>query len=264
MSFVFRNVKNPLIPNAWPHGYVLKITNSMDSKKEGFFDAQTQMLLFLRQQGIECPKPVMNIFGKYHAAHKIGKETHLVRLFEFLPGEIIASAPKTANLYYQAGEFVAIIDSALRRFSHEAVSAVRSIWMLDSLPEVSKFLYAVEDIEKKALVQEVLDAFDKEVLSKLNTFAKGIIHGDFNDQNIIVAKDGVTEAYKITGIIDFGDASYSCYVFELAIALTYMILQTNELETGGYVIAGYQEVRNIPENERKVLKVSASKHNSIP
>lgn len=244
-----------MIPNAWPHGYVLKIINSMDTRKETFFDAQTQMLLFLRQQGIECSKPVMNIYGKYHTALKIGTENHLVRLFEFLPGKIFDSVPKTANLFYQAGEFVALIDNALKRFTHEAFKSHQSIWMLDSFLEMSKFVYAVEDVTKQVQVQEVLNAFENEIVPNLSKYVKGIIHGDFNEQNIVVSKSDLSDAYKVTGVIDFGDTSLSYYVFELAIVMTYMMLQTGELETGGYVIAGYQEARHIPENEKKILKV---------
>lgn len=55
--------------------------------------------------------------------------------------------------------------------------------------------------------------------------------------------------------LDFGDTSYSYYVFELAIAMAYMMIESKELSTGGLVIAGYGMIRNIPEHERKVLKV---------
>lgn len=55
--------------------------------------------------------------------------------------------------------------------------------------------------------------------------------------------------------LDFGDTSYSYYVFELAIAMAYMIIESKELSTGGLVIAGYGMIRSIPEHERKVLKV---------
>lgn len=45
--FVFSNVKNPLIVSHSVHGYVLKILNALDSKKEEFVDAQNQLLLYL-------------------------------------------------------------------------------------------------------------------------------------------------------------------------------------------------------------------------
>lgn len=37
--------------------------------------------------------------------------------------------------------------------------------------------------------------------------------------------------------------------------MAYMMIESKELSTGGLVIAGYGMIRNIPEHERKVLKV---------
>lgn len=258
------NIKNPIIPTAWPHGYVLKIINSLETKKEKFFDAQTQMMLFLRQQGIECPKPVMNIFGKYHSVQKIGGGEHLVRLLEFLPGEIFAHVPnKTHFLFYQVGELAGRIDCALKRFTHDAYDTHKTLWMLDQLPEIKKFLYAVEDVQRQALVQQILDDFERNVLSQLNKLPRGIIHGDFNEHNIIVSKANEFNEYRVAGLIDFGDTSYSPYIFELAITIAYMILQSDDLETAGYIIAGYEMIRPISQKERKVLKVSNTTHPKI-
>jgi len=50
--FHYSNVKNPLIVTHCPHGYVLKILNSLDSKKQDFVDGQNQLLLYL---GNSCP-----------------------------------------------------------------------------------------------------------------------------------------------------------------------------------------------------------------
>lgn len=236
----------------------MKIVNSLDTKKEKFFDAQTQTILFLRQQGIECPKPVMNIFGKYHSVEKIGEGQHLVRLLEFLPGEIFVNVPnKTHYLFYQVGELAGRIDCALKRFKHEAYDTHRSVWMLDQLPEMKKFLYAVQDVDKQTLVQQIIDEFQWNVLNQLNKFDKGIIHGDFNEHNVIVSKANHSSEYRVAGLIDFGDASYSPYIFELAVTIAYMILQSDDLETAGYIIAGYEMVRPIPPIERKALKASS-------
>lgn len=213
-------------------------------------------MLFLRQQGIECPKPVMNIFGKYYSVEKIGDSSHLVRLLEFLPGRIFNQVLKTKHLFYEVGEFVAKIDSALKRFTHDAYENHRTIWMLESVPQLSKFLYALDDPKNKALCEDILNQFNEKVLAHYDKFAKGVIHNDCNDHNIVVTKKSPeSEEFRVSGIIDFGDTCYSLYVFELAISIAYMILQSCELETAGYVIAGYQQVRHIPERERDVLKV---------
>jgi len=116
-------------------------------------------------------------------------------------------------------------------------------------------LSAVKDEEKRGIVEDVLAAFDKNILANIDTFAKGIIHGDFNEQNILVTETAKGNEFKVSGVIDFGDTSLSYYVFELAIAMAYMMIESKELSTGGLVIAGYGMIRNIPENERKVLKV---------
>lgn len=235
----------------------MKVINSLDTQKENIFHAQTQMLLFLRQQGIECPKPVMNVLGKYHSVQKIGEAQHLVRLLEYVPGEIIAHVPnKTHNLYYQVGELAGRIDGALKRFRHEAYDSYKSVWLLDQLPELKKILYVIEDLESQALVQQIIDQFQLSVLSQLDKLSKGIIHGDFNEHNIIVKKTNNSNEYRVAGLIDFGDTSYSPYIFELGITIAYMIMQSDDLETAGYVIAGYEMVHPILQMERKVLKVN--------
>lgn len=214
-------------------------------------------MLFLRQQSINCPKPVMNIFGKYHSIENIDGSMHLVRLLEFLPGKMFNDVLKTNNLFYQVGEFIAQIDLALKRFEHEAYDNHKSLWMLDAVPELTKFLYAINEPNKQQLVEQIMNEFNDMVLSHKNEFAKGVIHGDFNEHNIVVTKTMPdSDEFRVSGIIDFGDTCYSLYVFELAIAIAYMLLQTCEFDTAGYVIAGYQELRHIQENERKVLKVT--------
>lgn len=69
--------------------------------------------------------------------------------------------------------------------------------------------------------------------------------------------------YRITGIIDFGDIQESYYVFELAIAMTYMMLLSGDPAAGGLVLAGYTVNRRLPDNEYRLLKVRKFVTNSI-
>ena len=55
-------------------------------------------------------------------------------------------------------------------------------------------------------------------LMKLHPSEVGCIHGDFNEQNIIVdAQD------NIHGVIDFGDSQKNPLVYDIAIAIMYMM-----------------------------------------
>ncbi|XP_053695338.1 hydroxylysine kinase [Sabethes cyaneus] len=252
-----RLIKNPILKTVSTNGYVLKIANSLDSREELFFDGQTQVMQRLRDRGISCPTPVPNIFGKYHSVETLGESKHVVRLLEYLPGKVFHGVPHPDRLFYQAGMFIARIDSALKGITHEGILERQSVWMLDNFLQLEKFLYVIKDEQHKDIIEQVLVAYQKQFVVNQDQFERAVIYGDFNEHNIIVSrKDGNAKDYDIAGIIDFGDVCHSYYVFELAIAMTYMMLESNDLDTGGLVMAGYSMLRMIPPHEKAVLKMA--------
>lgn len=126
--------------------------------------------------------------------------------------------------------------------------------MLTSVPNLKEFVHVVNEAQR-GMVEDIIEDFEKKVLENYEEFPKQIIHGDFNEQNILVGKAPGNEFYQVTGFLDYGDTQKSCLLFEISIALTYMLLQTGEIETGGFFLAGYRMVRLIPENEMKLIKV---------
>jgi hydroxylysine kinase len=90
----------------------------------------------------------------------------------------------------------------------------------------------------------------------------GVIHGDFNEQNILVqceddSKEEKYHVYHISGIIDFGDSHESYLVFEVAIAIMYMMVESHvvaPLLVGGHVLAGYLSEIKLNPYERQALK----------
>ena len=100
-------------------------------------------------------------------------------------------------------------------------------------------------------------------LTYRNSIPSGLIHGDFNDQNVLVTPGPSDESWEIAAVLDFGHAHHSCYLFELAICLCYVMLlaaDTDPLDAGGHVIAGYSTVRRLSDVELSLLKAS---HNSL-
>lgn len=47
------------------------------------------------------------------------------------------------------------------------------MWMLESTPNLDEFLYVIKDTSKKELIEQVLESFKKNVLSKSNELQKG-------------------------------------------------------------------------------------------
>lgn len=248
--------KNPIITQGCPHGYVLKVLNALDSQKLSFIDAQTKLLRFVADSGIACPKPVANVYGKNYSLEPIRGTEHVIRLLEFTPGRVLDSVPLNDNLFYQAGVFVGNFDRVVAKFEHEGYRNHQSIWQLEQLERLEEFVYVLKDEEKQMLIEEVIAAFKKEVLPQLETFERGLIHGDFNEHNILVTRNEITKQHYVSGILDFGDTSYSHYLFEVAIAMTYMMLTSKNLKAGGLLLAGYESVRLMAKEEKKLLKVS--------
>ena len=131
--------------------------------------------------------------------------------------------------------------------------------MLTAIDKLDEFVYVVNE-GQRGMVEDIIKQFKEKVLAKLDEFQQQIIHGDFNEQNILVGKKPGKSEYSIIGVLDFGDTQATNLLFELAVALTYMLLTTGEIETGGYFLAGYKMTRLIPENEMKVLKVLKIKY----
>lgn len=264
----------PDVNDACPFGYVMKVLNSLDSRAPNLIDAQNEMMLYLGNKGLPCPKPVKNVHGKSMSLenlkiqisepldvaaakdHPTGQ--YIVRLLSFVPGKILHSVPYTKELFFQVGELVAKTDLALAGFKHDGIKGVDRIWNLNAVPKLTDFVYAIEDEQKRSLSVAVIDNFKSNVLPLLEHLESGPIHGDFNEQNILVTEEeGQPGKFYLSGILDFGDVHINFYLFELAIAICYMMIECqsmNILDAPGHVLAGYNRFRLIPENEFTLLK----------
>jgi len=143
------------------------------------------------------------------------------------------------------------------------------------------------------LVSEVLEAFNARVVPAYRKLRKGkqvvsidvgvfvlsliidlltlsgVMHGDFNEQNLIVRKlpTGDNQAgqttegrYTIAGIIDFGDLQNNYYVLELGITIAYMMLECvkagiDPMEGSAHFLAGFMSKRPVPQLELELLRV---------
>lgn len=233
--------------------YVLKFLNTLDSKNTSLMEGQSSMLLFLNSSGVTCPKPIKNVNGEYFSIENFVSGQHCVRLLEYIPGSILKDVHPSPSLFYQIGKFVAELDRLLKNFYHPVYETHKSLWMLESIPSVKKFLFAIKDEAKREIINTIFEKFENRVLSISHNLERGMIHGDINEHNIIVQYNN--DKWELKGVIDFGDCQNSCYLYELAITITYMIIVSRDLNVAGYVLAGYNTVRKITDDEYSLLKI---------
>jgi hydroxylysine kinase len=157
---------------------------------------------------------------------------------------------------------------------------------LIAVPKLVDFVYVIADEQKHSLSMEVVENFKSNVIPFLQELESGPIHGDFNEQNILgnllkrnlrirKALDSIIsyfavgadkedpEKYSISGMLDFGDVHFGYYLFDISIAICYMMIECKSmdmLDAPGHVLAGYNRVRPIPQKEFDLLKVFGSQH----
>eukprot|EP00951_Prasinocladus_malaysianus_P046510 scaffold645193_cov51-Prasinocladus_malaysianus.AAC.1 len=109
---------------------------------------------------------------------------------------------------------------------------------------------AIHGIWRAGVVKEVLQRFQSEVLPKADQLRKSIIHGDINEQNLLLHP---TEP-EVTGLLDFGDVLLTWQVNDLAICMAYSMLKKDHpLEAAGHLLAGYCKGRPLSDVEMEVL-----------
>ena len=245
----------------WPDGYILKVTNRQDSRNLLFSDAQNKMILHMSAAGLAVPVPVTNLEGDLQSLELLEgggtSSKNIVRLLRFIPGKTLYEVdPWTPAHFSQCGEFIAKMDLALASFRHPGYTNRNSIWYLSSVPDVKQFLFAVEDDVKRKLAEEIITEFSVAVKPVEDQLEKSVIHGDFNEQNILCRQNSAGQQ-EIFSVIDFGDSNYNPLLYELGITIMYMMTKCSLISpnlAGGHVIAGYIKHRDLTSLERKLVR----------
>ncbi|XP_056233686.1 hydroxylysine kinase-like isoform X1 [Seriola aureovittata] len=240
--------------------YVLKILNSVESKNTTLMEVQTLTMSFLRQHGVPAQTAVYTTTGQLMSMEEIdcghGAQTYCVRLLSYLPGKTIAESPVTTWDLHNLGKLAASMDKTLQQLVSPNLDALQkdsSLWSLSYIPLMEGYLSVMDGDPLQEVIQAVIEQFKSHVQPKISSFQKGIIHGDLNDQNIIVTPVA-NGHHEVSGILDFSLLTNGCYVFEVAILIAYLMLENpSPLDVGGAVLAGWESVMMLNDDERDSL-----------
>ncbi|KAL4681038.1 hypothetical protein H8958_002244 [Nasalis larvatus] len=247
-----------------PTEYVLKISNTKASKNPDRIEVQNDIIMFLKAAGFPtssvCRAKGDNTASLVSVDSGSEIRSYLVRLLTYLPGRPIAEIPISPQLLYEIGKLAAKLDKTLQKFHHPKLSSLHRknfIWNLKNVPLLEKYLYVLGQNRNREIVEHVIHLFKEEVMTKLSHFRECINHGDLNDHNILIesskSASGNAE-YQVSGILDFDDMSYGYYVFELAITIMYMMIESkNPIQVGGHVLAGFESITPLTAVEKGAL-----------
>jgi 4-aminobutyrate aminotransferase-like enzyme/Ser/Thr protein kinase RdoA (MazF antagonist) len=171
-----------------------------------------------------------------------------IRAYDLLPGRSRLDPRSLDDRALVAwGETTARLGLALRTFIHP--QAIRRLpWDVQHAARVRPMLDAVADPELRSLVEAVLDRYDQVVVPAWPALRSQCLHGDLTADNVLADDDGL-----ITGIVDFGDLSYTGLVVDLASVLDSLASGrpgAEMLRVARLVLDGYE--RFVPLEEREL------------
>ncbi|MGZ4149195.1 MAG: aminotransferase class III-fold pyridoxal phosphate-dependent enzyme, partial [Actinomycetota bacterium] len=177
--------------------------------------------------------------------------SHWVRMYDVLPGRGSVDHTGLSDAALGAwGETTARLGRALRGFFHPKADRTM-LWDPQHALRSRALLHEIPDPAHRAAVERVLDRFEEAVLPVWPGLRAQAVHGDLTTDNALVDDDGL-----ITGIVDFGDMSYSALAIDLASILDSLAAERTGDElfrAARLVVDGYERVTPLEPQERLLL-----------
>jgi len=246
---------NPHISTINQDGYIFKILNKLDSKDPDLVESQNRMMTYLGSRGFRTPTPLSNLQGKLYTIYALPAqrekkdECHILRVLTYQRGKILNAFLPNEQLYYQVGIVLSKMHQSMSGYKDKKLESRKFPWMLELAPEIKQYYHIVKDKNKLNIIETVIDEFEHQVLPQLNDLPSGIVHGDLNEQNILV------EDNRVHAILDFGDIHHAPLIFDIAVCICYMILHSKNLDTPRHVLRGYLEECHLTSKEFNLLKI---------
>ncbi|XP_034535281.1 hydroxylysine kinase-like, partial [Notolabrus celidotus] len=159
--------------------YVLKITNSEDSKNSVMIQVQTHAMTFMHQNGLPAQTALPTTSGQLMSLEETGcgygSQKYLVRLLTYLPGTTISKVPLTPQLLYEAGQTAAQMDQILQKMEHPHLSVLQREafrWSLSNLPLLESYLHLMDGDPLQEVVKSVLHQFKTFVVPRWDSLRK--------------------------------------------------------------------------------------------
>jgi 4-aminobutyrate aminotransferase-like enzyme/Ser/Thr protein kinase RdoA (MazF antagonist) len=187
----------------------------------------------------------------YRATTQGRDGTHHVRMYDRLPGRAWVSGKSLSDEAIRDwGTMAARVGRALRGFWHPSASRVM-LWDVQHALRLRPLLDAVRDPQIRELVAGALDRYQLAVAPAWPSLRAQVVHTDLCASNVLVDDEG-----QVTGIIDFGDASWSALVVDVAAVLE-TVVQGREgddfFRAARLALDGYEKVTPLELGERAIV-----------
>jgi len=230
--------------------YIFKIASS-EKCDINFLNFQNEILEYLEggDASILIPETIPGINGKLINDLKIDGKKFYIRLLTWLPGLLWSDFNvHTTRLLFELGEKAGHLTYLLHNFGDAYPMQREFDWDI-SQTDWTKNHQHLFNAEQKKYIEYFFKGF-KSIEKDLNECRKSIVHNDINDNNIVIQP----ESGKVKGFIDFGDATYTATINDLAVCITYAVMHKDQvMEAALKIIKGYHASYPLEAQELEIL-----------
>ena len=229
------------VPGETPR--VLKLTTNPDADVE----LEEAVLSHLHKAGFVVPTSIPTLQDEPFVKTSIAEIPAVARLQVHIGGVSWGEAVSTAELLFEIGAYLSQVHQSLVSFEHPG-SIRTHLWDLAQANQHVDAIHLIDSPERRSMIETCFHMYRACGRSLLPKCPHGMLHGDANDENILVGDD------QVLGILDLGDCQAGALVQDLAILLAYALQQdgvgVSHLTS---LLAGYQSIRPLEPREREAL-----------
>lgn len=189
--------------------------------------------------------------ASYRAVLTAEDGDHYLRMYDRMPGTASVDESTLSDDAVRAwGRTAARLNRATRGFHHPAAERVM-LWDVQHALHQREFLPAIKDESVRDAVSTVLDRYEAVVTPVWHSLRAQTLHGDLCSDNVLVDDDGF-----ITGIIDFGDMSFTATVVEAVSAIESLVYGRHGDDFFRIIriaLDGFQEILPLEPVELRIL-----------
>jgi 4-aminobutyrate aminotransferase-like enzyme/Ser/Thr protein kinase RdoA (MazF antagonist) len=215
---------------------VVKVSNSGDDPEQIAMESAAMHHVEVVDPDLPIPRVLTSLDGRSVVTVEAADgRTHLVRVMTVMPGDVADLTALPAWFAADFGSVSARLTRALQGFGHPAAYR-RLDWDPRIVTALRPYADRLPDAGRRAPMHRLLDRF--EGLDAATRELPGyVLHGDVTLSNVLMQDGG------ITGVIDFGDMHHTARVADLAISLTSLLRESDDLwDDAARFLDGYQRV----------------------
>ncbi|MFI6678015.1 aminotransferase class III-fold pyridoxal phosphate-dependent enzyme [Kribbella sp. NPDC050470] len=226
---------------------VVKVSNTGDDPQQIAMENAAMQHVEQVDPDLPIPRVLTSLDGRSAVTVEAADgRTHLVRVMTVMPGEVADLMALPEWFGAEFGSVSARLTRALQGFGHPAAYR-RLDWDPRIVTTLRPYADRLPDDTRRVPMHRLLDRFEglDAAARELPGF---VLHGDVTLSNVLLRDGG------ITGVIDFGDMHHTARIAELAISLTSLLRESDDLwRDAGRFLDGYQRVLPLEPAEVELI-----------